>query len=317
MKQMTFGTYIRFLRTRAGMTQASLADLLGVTDKAVSKWERDISCPDISLLPRLSDALGVTVDDLLNESLDAGRPSRLARILKMSHDIRTPLHIILGCARMAEAHSDDTERLLRYLENIRIAGEYLLRSVDRVMATAGAGGVASGQGTGHREAGAPETIRELDRSLRVSAAVQEDAARDDAARDDAAARYHFHGKRILVAEDIELNREIAGEILKKTGALTEFAGDGAMCVRMVEEAPAGWYDLILMDIMMPNMDGIEAARKIRTLQDEEKASVPIIALSANVSERDRELTMEAGMDGFAEKPIFAGSLFEMMKRCME
>ena len=307
MKQMTFGTYIRFLRTRAGMTQASLADLLGVTDKAVSKWERDISCPDISLLPRLSDALGVTVDDLLNESLDSERPSRLARILKMSHDIRTPLHIILGCARMAEAHTDDTERLLRYLENIRIAGEYLLRSVDRVMATAASEPGESRQGDAAPGNGAAETIRELDRLLRAPAGTREDAA----------LFYRFTGKRILVAEDIELNREIAGEILKKTGALAEFAEDGATCVRMVEEAPAGWYDLILMDIMMPNMDGIEAARQIRQLQDKEKAAVPIIALSANVSEKDREHAAEAGMDGFAEKPIFAESLFEMMKRCME
>ena len=93
----TFGSYIRSLRTQNGMTQAQLADRLCVTDKAVSKWERDLSYPDITLFPRLADLLGVTVDDLLRESKNGGQPSRLLQIFEMSHDIRTPLHIILGC----------------------------------------------------------------------------------------------------------------------------------------------------------------------------------------------------------------------------
>ena len=114
----TFGSYIRSLRTQNGMTQAQLADRLCVTDKAVSKWERDLSYPDITLFPRLADLLGVTVDDLLRESKNGGQPSRLLQIFEMSHDIRTPLHIILGCANMA---------------SIRISGEYLLQVIDRVM----------------------------------------------------------------------------------------------------------------------------------------------------------------------------------------
>lgn len=98
----TFGSYIRSLRTQNGMTQAQLADRLCVTDKAVSKWERDLSYPDITLFPRLADLLGVTVDDLLRESKNGGQPSRLLQIFEMSHDIRTPLHIILGCANVHE-----------------------------------------------------------------------------------------------------------------------------------------------------------------------------------------------------------------------
>ena len=121
----TFGSYIRSLRTQNGMTQAQLAAALDVERSALS--------PDITLFPRLADLLGVTVDDLLRESKNGGQPSRLLQIFEMSHDIRTPLHIILGCANMASLHHEDTALLLRYLESIRISGEYLLQVIDRVM----------------------------------------------------------------------------------------------------------------------------------------------------------------------------------------
>ena len=126
--------------------------------------------------------------------------------------------------------------------------------------------------------------------------------------------YDFSGKRILVAEDMEINREIAREMLRQTGAVIEFAADGQDCVEKVKANPADYYDLILMDISMPNMDGIEAARMIRTFEDRTKASVPIIAVSANVQEKDRNAALEAGMDGFTEKPIFVDKLFEAMKQ---
>ena len=130
MKQSTLGSYIRSLRTQNHMTQVQLADQLHVTDKAVSKWERDLSYPDIALFPKLADILGVDVNDLLNECVDEGHPSRLGQIFEMSQDIRTPLHIILGCADMAANHYDDKDLVLRYLQSIRISGEYLLKSID-------------------------------------------------------------------------------------------------------------------------------------------------------------------------------------------
>ena len=104
MKQATLGSYIRYLRTQNHMTQSQLAEKLNVTDKAVSKWERDLSYPDIALFPKLADILGVDVNDLLNECMEEGQPSRLVQIFEMSQDIRTPLHIILGCADMAANH---------------------------------------------------------------------------------------------------------------------------------------------------------------------------------------------------------------------
>ena len=132
LKQSTLGSYIRFLRTQNHLTQVQLADQLHVTDKAVSKWERDLSYPDMALFPKLADILGVNVNDLLKECLDEGQPSRLVQIFEMSQDIRTPLHIILGCADMAANHYEDRELVLRYLQSIRISGEYLLKSVDGI-----------------------------------------------------------------------------------------------------------------------------------------------------------------------------------------
>jgi len=89
------------------MTQVQLADILGVTDKAVSKWERDLSYPDIILFPRLADVLGVTVDELLRECRKEYRPSKLHQAFEMSRDIRMPLHIILGLVEVIRNNHDD------------------------------------------------------------------------------------------------------------------------------------------------------------------------------------------------------------------
>ena len=91
-----FGKYIRQLRTDNGMTQAALAARLHVTDKAVSKWERDLSYPDISLFPRLAEVLGVSVSELISAADNGGEPEQLTQIYRVSHDIRTPIHIIIG-----------------------------------------------------------------------------------------------------------------------------------------------------------------------------------------------------------------------------
>ena len=298
MRQSTLGSFIRFLRKQNQMTQAQLADLVGVTDKAVSKWERDVSYPDISIFPKLADIFGITVNDLLRECTDDGQPSRLLRVYEMSHDIRTPLHIILGCVDMAETYHADENMLLRYLESIRVSGEYLLRVLDRVLE---AGGEDRKMLTA---ADFPANASELGEFLKKDLPLRSGMKRF----------YDFSGKRVLVAEDMELNREIAGEILKQTKARVEFAEDGEACLKMLEEKPAGYYDLILMDILMPKMDGLETTRRIRKLPDRTKAAIPIIAMTANVFEKDRNDAFAAGMDAFAEKPISTDRLFETMKK---
>jgi CheY-like chemotaxis protein len=110
-------------------------------------------------------------------------------------------------------------------------------------------------------------------------------------------------KHILLVEDGELNREIAETILLEMGMQVDTAVNGKEAVEKVQQKREDTYDLILMDIQMPVMDGYEATRKIRGLQNERKASIPIVAMTANAFEEDRKRALEAGMDDHLTKPI--------------
>lgn len=111
------------------------------------------------------------------------------------------------------------------------------------------------------------------------------------------------GRRILLAEDNELNAEIAMELLGEEGLLIEHAEDGEKCCEMLAQAPEGYYDLVLMDIQMPVMNGYEAAAKIRGMADAKKAGIPIIAMTANAFAEDRQTALDAGMNAHVAKPI--------------
>ena len=115
-------------------------------------------------------------------------------------------------------------------------------------------------------------------------------------------------KRILLAEDNELNAEIAITILEENGFKVERAEDGCKCVELFSEKPAGYYSTILMDIQMPNMDGYTASRKIRGMEREDAKAIPIIALTANAFDEDRNKAFAAGMNGHIAKPIDAGRM---------
>ena len=127
----------------------------------------------------------------------------------------------------------------------------------------------------------------------------------------------FKGKRLLVVEDNKLNREITVTILEHTGIITEQAEDGSVAVKMVQEAAPGYYDLILMDIQMPIMDGYEATKQIRALPDKRLAQLPIIAVSANAFEEDKKASLAAGMDGHIAKPINVPDLFSLMQKLIK
>ena len=113
------------------------------------------------------------------------------------------------------------------------------------------------------------------------------------------------GKHILLAEDNDLNAEIAEFILEDMGLLVDRVEDGIQCVAKMEQEPAGTYDLILMDIQMPNMDGYKATEVIRGLSDKSKATIPIIAMTANAFEEDKKKALEKGMNGHIAKPVAA------------
>ena len=113
------------------------------------------------------------------------------------------------------------------------------------------------------------------------------------------------GKHVLLAEDNDLNAEIAEFILEDMGLIVDRVEDGIQCVARMEQKPAGIYDLILMDIQMPNMDGYKATQAIRRLADKKKAGIPIIAMTANAFEEDRKKAFEKGMNGHIAKPVDA------------
>ena len=116
------------------------------------------------------------------------------------------------------------------------------------------------------------------------------------------------GKHVLLAEDNDLNAEIAEFILEDMGLIVERVEDGIQCVAKMEQKPAGTYDLILMDIQMPNMDGYQATQEIRRLADKQKAGIPIVAMTANAFEEDRKKALAKGMNGHVAKPVDAEKL---------
>jgi CheY-like chemotaxis protein len=126
----------------------------------------------------------------------------------------------------------------------------------------------------------------------------------------------FSGKTVLLAEDNEMNQMIAEEILKQHGFAVEIAGDGEEAVRKMAEMPAGSYDVILMDIQMPRMDGYEAARRIRQMEDPGKAGIPIVAVTANAFEEDRKDALDAGMNGHLGKPYDIPKMMETLRKVL-
>ena len=118
----------------------------------------------------------------------------------------------------------------------------------------------------------------------------------------------------MLAEDNALNAEIALELLKGAGFLVEHAADGQACVDMLSSAEEGYYDLILMDVQMPILNGYEATKKIRQLENRKKAEIPILAMTANAFSEDQQAALEAGMNEHVAKPIDMNVLLRVMMK---
>ena len=127
----------------------------------------------------------------------------------------------------------------------------------------------------------------------------------------------LQGKHVLLAEDNDLNAEIAEFILEDMGLVVDRVEDGIRCVARMEKEPAGTYDLILMDIQMPHMDGYKATQAIRRLADQKKAGIPIIAMTANAFEKDRKKALAKGMNGHIAKPVDIEKMKEILQNTLK
>ena len=134
---------------------------------------------------------------------------------------------------------------------------------------------------------------------RIASQEETQAKRDTTSSD----KKSLLGVKILLTEDNDLNAEIAAELLQEEGCTVDRAKDGVECVDMLEKAANGTYQLILMDIQMPVMNGYDAAKKIRRMEDPQKADIPIIAMTANAFSEDRQAALDAGMNDHVAKPI--------------
>ncbi|MDO4961859.1 MAG: response regulator [Eubacteriales bacterium] len=212
----------------------------------------------------------------IREALEQAKRASQAKsdfLFQASHEFHTPLNAVLGFTQMMEKHLDDPVKLKEYLENVKTAGTELLGLVDRLL------------------------------NVAAMQEAEEEAEPESGPKPKAQEPFSLEGKHILLAEDNELNAEITMAVLEEFGAETSHAEDGAVCLKLIEQDPAGTYDLVFMDIQMPNMNGYEATRAIRELPDEKKAGIPIIALSANYLPEDIENSLASGMNGHLSKPI--------------
>lgn len=145
--------------------------------------------------------------------------------------------------------------------------------------------------------------------------IEQEVEHENKTQENATIKLDLSGKRILVAEDNEINIEIVQTILKEAGLEVDVAIDGNVCVEMLEKAPSGYYDMIFMDIQMPNMNGYEATRIIRSMEDKKK-NIPIYAMTANAFEEDKREAFAAGMDGHLAKPVKVNEIMETLAKVL-
>ena len=159
-------------------------------------------------------------------------------------------------------------------------------------------------------------MRALSRPEQMETFSEKEKAKQENSKEESSEN-PFKNKKILLVEDNELNWEIAVELLKEEGFILDTAEDGTIAVEKMRTAKPGQYDLILMDIQMPIMDGYEATRQIRKLKNPETANIPIIAMTANAFEEDRQKALEAGMNEHVSKPIDMERLLEVVKKVLK
>ena len=152
--------------------------------------------------------------------------------------------------------------------------------------------------------------------LKTAVQAEEAAVSEDVVPAESEEEYSLQGSRVLIAEDIDLNAEILIDLLDMEEVSADRAENGEICVEKFSASPENYYDAILMDLRMPVMDGLDAARNIRALERPDAEKVPIIAVSANASELDRRNALNAGMNSHLSKPVDAEKLYETLEKLM-
>lgn len=219
----------------------------------------------------------------------------------ISHEIRTPLNAILGMTTLAKAAASDQQTVSEYLNKISYSTKHLITLINAVsdISKIERGKLCLTVEPSYME----KDIEDLEQ-LHFNLAKQQDMEDINTQR--------FVGKRILLAEDNRLNIEVEKGILEKNGFLVEVAKNGKQAVEMVETSNENYYDLILMDIRMPVMDGNEATQQIRKLSRKDTQFIPIFAVSANVFQEEIQQSLEAGMDAYITKPVNTEQLFALL-----
>lgn len=229
----------------------------------------------ISFYSRKEQKQQLALQTALKKAEIASR-SKSSFLFNMSHDIRTPMNAILGLSI--------TKNLLEQMDG----------SISCISEP------GKGSTFTFRVPFKVGTVDDLPNEIDIVESTREH-------RD-------FSGKRLLLVEDIELNREIIIELLADYGLLIEEAEDGFIAVDKITKASPGYYHLILMDIQMPNMNGYQASEAIRKLQDPEKSNIPIIAVTANAFEDDRKNAFASGMNDHLAKPVDFEKLIEILEK---
>ena len=223
---------------------------------------------------------------------------------RQSLEINDPFHAYIIDWRLPDMNGIEVTRQIRSLGDdtpIIILTAYDWTDIEEEAKAAGVTAFCS----------KPMFMSDLRESLLNALGRQEDTSENNLSNSEA-----FKGKRILLAEDNELNREIALEILKEYGFRIDAVENGAEAVEKIAVSKPGDYDLVLMDIQMPIMDGYEATRHIRNLENTELSGIPILAMTANAFDEDRRVAEECGMDGFLSKPIIMDEVIQALQNVL-
>lgn len=216
----------------------------------------------------------------------------------ISHDIRTPLNDITGLTAITRKKIDNKKKVLDNLDKIEKACNEMLNPINEVLNLIDSETKAKKNKNSNKP-----SDHEISNDIPVAQVISNGPKPER----------NITGISILIVEDNELNREIAAELLSEQGAIVDVAEDGLVALNKIQNSRPEEYDLVLMDIQMPVLDGYEATKAIRAIADSNISSIPIVAMTANAFETDKDMALECGMDGFVTKPIDMNDLLDTIK----